>query len=522
MERQDLEEVLLTRSFLLKSGECIRCNSSSIVEPQGQGSSGSITFMLVFSTLVAVCGSYVFGHAVGYSSPAQSGIMEDLGLTTEEYSVFSSILSIGAMLGAVLSGRIADLIGRRAGMGIAQIFCLSGWLAIAFSEVAWSLDLGRFLLGCGMGLLSFSVPIYIAEITPKNVRGGFTALNPLLMGFGQSLAFLIGSLVNWRTLALIGIIPGLIQLPCLFFIPESPRWLVKVGREKEFEAALCRFRGANADIFEEATEIQEYTLFLQQIREDGIFNLFQRKYMLLLTVGVGLMAFQRFGGLYAFLFYASSIFESAGFSSTIGSIAAAVVQMVGTALGALLVDKCGRRPMLLVNKENKIPSKTNYLPSLQYRSPENQLSNVEFLQCLQVSAVGSCTGCILTGLAFLFQDLHFGKDLSAILVFFGVLFYLGFLQLGLGGIPWIIMSEIFPINIKGAAGSLVILVSWIGSWVISYTYSALFEWSSVGTFFIYGCICAAGIVFIAILVPETKGRTLEEIQESLICTCDQK
>ncbi|XWS58249.1 hypothetical protein CRYUN_Cryun08bG0017900 [Craigia yunnanensis] len=486
MERQDLEEVLLTRSFLLKSGECIRCNSSSIVEPQGQGSSGSITFMLVFSTLVAVCGSYVFGHAVGYSSPAQSGIMEDLGLTTEEYSVFSSILSIGAMLGAVLSGRIADLIGRRAGMGIAQIFCLSGWLAIAFSEVAWSLDLGRFLLGCGMGLLSFSVPIYIAEITPKNVRGGFTALNPLLMGFGQSLAFLIGSLVNWRTLALIGIIPGLIQLPCLFFIPESPRWLVKVGREKEFEAALCRFRGANADIFEEATEIQEYTLFLQQIREDGIFNLFQRKYMLLLTVGVGLMAFQRFGGLYAFLFYASSIFESAGFSSTIGSIAAAVVQMVGTALGALLVDKCGRRPMLLV------------------------------------SAVGSCTGCILTGLAFLFQDLHFGKDLSAILVFFGVLFYLGFLQLGLGGIPWIIMSEIFPINIKGAAGSLVILVSWIGSWVISYTYSALFEWSSVGTFFIYGCICAAGIVFIAILVPETKGRTLEEIQESLICTCDQK
>ncbi|XWS58251.1 hypothetical protein CRYUN_Cryun08bG0017900 [Craigia yunnanensis] len=443
MERQDLEEVLLTRSFLLKSGECIRCNSSSIVEPQGQGSSGSITFMLVFSTLVAVCGSYVFGHAVGYSSPAQSGIMEDLGLTTEEYSVFSSILSIGAMLGAVLSGRIADLIGRRAGMGIAQIFCLSGWLAIAFSEVAWSLDLGRFLLGCGMGLLSFSVPIYIAEITPKNVRGGFTALNPLLMGFGQSLAFLIGSLVNWRTLALIGIIPGLIQLPCLFFIPESPRWLVKVGREKEFEAALCRFRGANADIFEEATEIQEYTLFLQQIREDGIFNLFQRKYMLLLT-------------------------------------------MVGTALGALLVDKCGRRPMLLV------------------------------------SAVGSCTGCILTGLAFLFQDLHFGKDLSAILVFFGVLFYLGFLQLGLGGIPWIIMSEIFPINIKGAAGSLVILVSWIGSWVISYTYSALFEWSSVGTFFIYGCICAAGIVFIAILVPETKGRTLEEIQESLICTCDQK
>ncbi|XVE62941.1 hypothetical protein DITRI_Ditri06bG0159700 [Diplodiscus trichospermus] len=483
MEKQDLEEVLLTRSFLLKSGECIRCNSSSIVELQDQGSSSGITFTVVFSTLIAACGSYVFGHAVGYSSPAQSGIMKELGLTTAEYSVFSSILSIGAMLGAVLSGRIADLIGRRAAMGIAQIFCLSGWLCIAFSEAAWLLDLGRFLLGYGMGLISFAVPIYIAEITPKDVRGGFTALNPLLMGFGQSLAFLIGSLVNWRILALIGIIPGLIQLPGLFFIPESPRWLVKVGRGKEFDAALRRLRGADADISEEATEIKEYTFFLQQIKEDGILNLFQRKYMLLLTVGVGLMAFQRFGGLYAFLFYASSIFESAGFSSTIGSIAAAIVQIVGTALGALLVDKCGRRPVLLI------------------------------------SSVGSCVGCILTGLAFLFQDLHFGKDLSGILVFLGVLFYLGFLQLGLGGIPWIIMSEIFPINIKGAAGSLVILVSWVGSWVISYTYSFLFEWSSAGTFFIYGWICAAGIVFIAKLVPETKGRTLEEIQESLICTC---
>ncbi|XVF57373.1 hypothetical protein PTKIN_Ptkin06aG0200100 [Pterospermum kingtungense] len=464
MEEQDLEEVLLTRSFLLKSGECIRCNSSSIVELKDEGSSSSITLVVVFSTLVAVCGSYCFGHAVGYSSPAESGIREELGITTAEYSVFSSILSVGAMLGALLSGRIADLLGRRVAMGISQIFCLSGWLAIAFSEV----------------------PIYIAEITPKHVRGGFTALNPLLMGFGQSLAFLIGSLVNWRTLALIGIIPGLIQLPALFFIPESPRWLVKVGREKEFEAALSRLRGASADIFPEANEIKEYTFFLKQIKEDGIFNLFQRKYMLLLTIGVGLMAFQRFGGLYAFLFYASDIFESAGFSSTIGSISAAIIQMVGTSLGALLVDKCGRRPMLLI------------------------------------SSVGACTGCILTGLAFFCQDIDFGQNLPAILVFLGVLFYLGFLQLGLGGIPWIIMSEIFPINIKGAAGSLVILVSWMGSWVISYTYSSLFEWSSAGTFLIYGCICAAGIVFTAKLVPETKGRTLEEIQESLICTCSPR
>ncbi|KAL9450591.1 hypothetical protein AB3S75_012341 [Citrus x aurantiifolia] len=102
------------------------------------------------------------------------------------------------------------------------------------------------------------------------------------------------------------------------------------------------------------------------------------------------------------------------------------------------------------------------------------------------------------------------------LVLIGVVVYLGFLQLGLGGIPWIIMSEMFPINIKGSAGSLKILVSWIGSWVVSYTFNSLFDWSSIGTFFLYGATCGLGVLFIWKLVPETKGRTLEEIQASMM------
>lgn len=249
-------------------------------------SSASATPVLVLTTLVAVCGSYVFGSAVGYSSPAQSGIMDDLGLTSAEYSLFGSILTIGAMMGAAISGRIADYIGRRGTMGLSEILCITGWIAVALSKISLWLDVGRWLVGCGMGLLSYVVPVYIAEITPKDLRGGFTTVHQLMICCGVSMTYLIGAFVSWRALALIGIIPCLVQVISLAFIPESPRWLAKTGRNKECEAALLRLRGKNADISQEAAEIWEYTETLQRLSEARILDLFQRKYAYSLIVGI--------------------------------------------------------------------------------------------------------------------------------------------------------------------------------------------------------------------------------------------
>ncbi|KAG5087140.1 hypothetical protein JHK82_054537 [Glycine max] len=116
-------------------------------------------------------------NLVGYSSPAQTGIMDDLNLGVAKYSLFGSILTIGAMIGAIISGRIADYAGRRTAMGFSEVFCILGWLVIAFSKVGWWLYIGRLLVGYGMGLLSYVVPVYIAEITPKNLRGGFTTVH---------------------------------------------------------------------------------------------------------------------------------------------------------------------------------------------------------------------------------------------------------------------------------------------------------------------------------------------------------
>ncbi|TYG95913.1 hypothetical protein ES288_A11G306300v1 [Gossypium darwinii] len=318
------------------------------------------------------------------------------------------------------------------------------------------------LVGCGMGLLSYVVPVYIAEVTPKDIRGGFTSVHQLMICCGVSITYLIGAFATWRTLALIGTIPCLMQLLGLFFIPESPRWQAKIGKWKECEASLQCLRGNNADISNEASEIKDYTEQLQRLSESSVFDLFQKEYAWSLIVGVGLMVLQQFGGVNGIAFYASSIFISAGFSGSVGMIAMVVVQVPMTTLGVLLLDKSGRRPLLLV------------------------------------SAAGTCLGCFLVGLSFLLQDLQQWKEVTPILSLVGVLVYTGSFSLGMGGIPWVIMSEIFPINMKGSAGSLVTLVSWLGSWIISFAFNFLMKWSST-----------------AKLVPETKGRTLEEIQASM-------
>ncbi|KAJ9565070.1 hypothetical protein OSB04_001036 [Centaurea solstitialis] len=474
---------------------------------QLNGSSSTATGVLVFSTTVAVCGSFVYGSAVGFSSPAQTGIMDDLGLSLEEYSVFGSILTIGAMIGAVMSGKIADKFGRR--------------------RVSWLLDAGRLLIGYGIGVISYVVPVYIAEITPQNLRGAFTTVNQLMISTGISVMWLIGILIPWRTLALIGTVPCLLQILGLFFIPESPRWLAKIGRWKDIESTLQRLRGENAEISEEAAEIKDYTETLNQLSETRVFDLFQPEYAKSLIVGVGLMVLQQFGGVNAIAFYANSIFISAGFSSSIGSIALALVQVPCTLLGVLLMDVSGRRPLLMV------------------------VCSWGFHSCSRI----------------------FKKTrVKPILALVGVLVFKSLFSLGMGGIPWVIMSEIFPINIKSSAGSLVTLVNWFGSWIVSYSFNFLMKCSTAvmqiilhdrmffplsvrsftmssllyvnviviciisllnrvllahmltclrisihdsGTFFMFSSVCFLTILFVAKLVPETKGRSLEEIQASM-------
>uniref|UniRef100_A0A166H695 Major facilitator superfamily (MFS) profile domain-containing protein n=1 Tax=Daucus carota subsp. sativus TaxID=79200 RepID=A0A166H695_DAUCS len=355
-----------------------------------EGSSGSLGVVL-FSTFVAVCGSFEFGSCVGYSAPTQSGIREDLNLT----------LAQGAL----------------------------------------SLDIGRFLTGYGIGIISYVVPVYIAEIAPSNLRGGLTTLNQLMICTGSSIAFVIGTIITWRNLALTGVAPCFALLVGLFFIPESPRWLAKVGLEKESEVSLRRLRGKNAEITAEADEIQISVQSLRKLSKAKLTDLLEAKYIRSVIIAVGLMLFQQIGGINGISFYASQTFVAAGITGNVGTLAYALIQVPVTIIGAVLMDKSGRRPLLLV------------------------------------SATGTFLGCLLTGTAFLL--------------------------------------EIFPLHIKGLAGSLAVLTNWLGAWAVSYTFNFLMSWSCPGTFFVFSGSCALTVLFVAKVVPETKGKTLEEIQASI-------
>ncbi|XP_042518144.1 sugar transporter ERD6-like 7 isoform X2 [Macadamia integrifolia] len=416
---------------------------------------------------------------MGYSSPTQSAIRKELNLSLAEYSVFGSILTFGAMIGGITSGLIADFIGRKGAMRISAIISIAGWLPIYFAKGAWSLDIGRLSLGYGVGIFSYVVPVFIAEIAPKDFRGGLTAVNMLMVSCGISIYFIIGTVLTWRTLALVGLLPCLILFLGLFFIPESPRWLAKMGHQKDFVAALQQLRGKDVDISQEAADIVDYVETLQKLPKAKMVDLIQRRYLSSVIIAVGLMLFQQFGGITGVSFYVSEVFVSAGFPSNVGTISFSCLQVLITAFCAILMDKAGRRFLLLV------------------------------------SASGLLIGCILVGTSFYLKVQEMATSVAPLLAVIGMMVYIGSFSAGMGVTPWVIMSEIFPINVKGPAGSLSTLVNWIGAWAVSYTFNFLMSWSSYGTFSLFAAINAIAIIFVAKLVPETKGRTLEQIQAAI-------
>ncbi|KAL1127801.1 hypothetical protein V6Z11_A13G202900 [Gossypium hirsutum] len=436
-------------------------------------------FMVIFCTFVAVMGSFEFGSSIGYSSPTQQGIMEELGMSSEEYSMFGSILTIGAMVGSISCGRAADLIGRKGTMKMSSIISIAGWLIIYLSLGPLSLDVGRFLTGYGIGVNSYVVPVFIAEITPTHLRGALLTVHQVAISTGLLVAYTVGAFVSWRTLALTGMIPCAVMILGLYFIPDSPRWLAMVGCQAEFNAALQKLRGDTADVSREEAAIEESLVTLQHLPKATVLDLFLERNLRLVIIGVGLMVFQQFSGYNGVVFYANQIFTSAGVPPNVGSILYACLQIIVLLLGAVIIDKAGRRPLLMI------------------------------------SASGMLLGSLLTGASFGLKEHALVSDMGPMFTIIGIMIYMGSYCLGLGGIPWIVMSEIFPLHIKGIAGSLVTLVSWGGSWVVSFTFSFLMDWNSYGTFLMFAIFCVVAIVFIWKLVPETKGRTLEEIQASM-------
>ncbi|XP_022844345.1 sugar transporter ERD6-like 6 isoform X2 [Olea europaea var. sylvestris] len=450
------------RKPLLHTGSWYRMAGMGSRQSSIMGSSAQIireSISIFLCVFIVALGPIQFGFTCGYSNPTQSEIINDLGLTISEFSIFGSLANVGAMVGAVASGQIAEYIGRKGSLMIASIPNIIGWLAISFAKDSSFLYMGRLLEGFGVGIISYTLSVTI----------------------GIMLAYLLGLFLPWRVLAVLGILPCTVLIPGLFFIPESPRWLAKMGLNEDFETSLQVLRGFDTDISIEVNEIKRSVASSTKRTAIRFSELKRRRYLYPLMVGIGLLVLQQLSGINGVLFYSSNIFKSAGIaSSKAATFGLGAIQVIVTGITTTLVDRMGRRVLLIVS--SSLMSASSLLVAIAFYLGDILSEHTRF-------ALGILS---LIGL---------------------VVLVIGF-SIGLGAIPWVIMSEILPVNIKSLAGSVATLANWLTAWVVTMTANLLFTWSKGGTFLIYSIASIFTVAFVKLWVPETKGRTLEEIQYS--------
>ncbi|VAH23325.1 unnamed protein product [Triticum turgidum subsp. durum] len=332
---------------------------------------------------------------------------------------------------------------------IAAIPNIIGWLAISFANDSSFLFMGRLLEGFGVGVISYTVPVYIAEIAPQNMRGALGSVNQLSVTIGILLAYTLGMFVPWRILSVLGILPCSILIPGLFFIPESPRWLAKMGKMEDFESSLQVLRGFETDISAEVNEIKRSVASSRRRTTIRFAEIKHKRYSVPLMIGIGLLILQQLSGVNGIFFYAASIFKAAGLkNSNLATCGLGAVQVVATGITTWLTDKAGRRLLLII------------------------------------SAVGMTVSLLVVSVSFFVKDnieeaSHLHSVMSMLSLAGLVAFVLAF-SLGMGAIPWIIMSEILPVNIKSLAGSTATLANWMTSWLITMTASLMLNWSNGG------------------------------------------
>ena len=401
----------------------------------------------------------------------------------------TSLLLVGAVAGALAAGRLADRIGRRPTvLGTALVFIV-GVLLAAFTPTYPVLLVARIVIGLAVGAASMVVPLYIGEVVPPRMRGAMVSLNQLAITVGILGSYLIdyglSSTGNWRLMFGLAAIPAVILFVGILTQHESPHWLIRQGRTDEARAVLRRVREtsgqgtADSAIEDEIREVREVALLEER---GSTRELISPRVRPLLFVGVLLAVFQQITGINTVIYYAPSLLQGAGFGNSAALLANVVngaVNVGMTIVAVWLLDKVGRRPLLLTG------------------------------------TAGMAVGMIITALAFLGGEQLTGT--LAVVAVIGLLIYTGSFAIGLGPVFWLLIAEIYPLRIRGAAMSVATMANWAANFVVTVSFLTLLTAiGGVGAFFLFGFLTLVALAYFWRRVPETKGRSLQEIERDLV------
>jgi sugar porter (SP) family MFS transporter len=440
--------------------------------------------------LVATFGGLLFGYDTGVINGALSPMSGELGLTAITEGVVTSSLVFAAAIGAMVGGRLSDGWGRRKTIILLAVLFFLGTLAVVFTPNFGVLVAGRVLLGLAVGGASTVVPVFLAELAPYEIRGSLAGRNELAIVVGQLAAFVVNAVIGnlyghiegvWRIMFAICALPAIALFFGMLRMPESPRWLVEKGRRGEALAVLQTVRSQDRAAAElaDVENVAREELESHQIGWRAIFS--NKNLLRVLLIAIGLGVAQQLTGINSIMYYGQTVLKESGFSENgalIANIAPGVISVVGGIIALSLMDRLDRRKTF-------------------------------------ITGLALTTTChVLIGLASM--TLPAGSPIRPFVILFLVVAFVGSMQTFLNIAVWVYLSEVFPLHMRGFGIGVSVFVLWVTNGFLSLYFPSLVQATGItGTFFLFAVVGALALLFVITQVPETRGRTLEALEEDV-------
>ncbi|XP_059850207.1 solute carrier family 2, facilitated glucose transporter member 6 isoform X1 [Hypanus sabinus] len=470
-------------------------------EPQTGKVNNRRMFLAVFT---AVLGNVSFGYAMVYTSPVVPELEHspnpNLQMNTRSASLFESVFTLGTALGGLSAMFFNDLLGRKLTIMVSTVPSALGFVLMGSAQAIWMLDVGRALTGFAGGMAASSIPVYISEISVAKLRGRLGSTPQFMLVCGSLLLYALDLALSWRWLAVVGTIIPVVLVIILCFMPESPRYLVSKDRDSEAVQALMWLRGSDFNYLLEYREIQEaLDGNVKKVSCTDLRQAFVYKPMLITVV---MRVFQQLSGITPILINMQLIFDSTAviLKGSYDAVLVGAIRLVSVSIAAWIMDKAGRRKLLFASGIIMFISTLTFGVYVKVNEIRSNVTNVSTVESGHFPV------------EHLFQT-NTEKWLTLIPLISIMVYIFGY-ALGWGPVTWLLMSEILPIKVRGLTSGLCVIVSYITAFIITKWFLPVKKSFGLSVPFFFFCVISIfALIFTAFCVPETKGKTLEQLED---------